>query len=172
MRLHSTICAICLLLSAVCLVGAYMLGGYWLILLAIPAMLLLWIAARGQAAFWLATSLLAIYVLLAVIGIIIGVQILPIVVGCILALAAWDLADFNEIMVRDVLPRARATLEKNRLQSLAITVGISLVLIGAGYWLRLRLPFGVIVILGLLVTGCIMYAVHRLSDSAAELKGP
>jgi hypothetical protein len=172
MRLHSIICAICLLLSAVCLVGAYLLGGYWLILLTIPAMLLLWIAARGQAAFWLATSLLAIYVLLAAIGIIIGVQALPIVVGCIFALAAWDLADFGEIMAHDVLPRARATLEKNHLQSLAITAGISLLLIGAGYWLRLRLPFGVIVILGLLVTGCIMSAVHRLGDSAAELKGP
>lgn len=172
MRLHATICALCLLLSLVCLAGAYMLGGYWLIWPAIIAMLAFGMTARGQSAFWPATSLLAVYVLLAVLGIIIRASMLLIVVGCIFALAAWDLADFDGSMLAEAPPKARASLQKNRLQSLVIMAGISLLLMGATYWLRLQLPFGIIVALVVLVTGSILYAVHRLGDSASEFKEP
>jgi hypothetical protein len=169
MRLHFTLGVLSLLLSVACLVGAYLLDGYGLIWLAVPAMLVLWTGTRGRPIFWPATSLLAIYVLLAVVGIIIGASLPLLLVGSICALAAWDLAEFAGSLVGNVHPMARASLEKSRLQSLALMAGISLLLIGMDYWLRLRLPFGIIVVLVLLVTGCIVYFVHRLGNSAAEI---
>ena len=169
MRPHSAICAICLLLSISCLVSAYMLTGYWLIWLSIPAMMVLWMATRRWSAFWPTSSLLAVYILLAVAGVALKVPPLLMVVGCIFALVAWDLSDLRESMVGDSDPGPRASLARRRLQALALMSGISLFLAAASPWLGLRLPFGAIVLLVLLVAGCLMYSVRHLGSSAVEL---
>jgi hypothetical protein len=162
MKLHSAIANACLLISIVCLALGYTLAGYWPILFAIAAMLLLWSARKKEATFWAASSLLAVYVLLAMMGIILKAQLPLMVTGCVSALVWWDLSDFRESLAGEDSARTAATLEKQRLQLLALTSAISLGLAAMGPWLRMQLPFGVIVLLVMVATGCILYSVHRL----------
>jgi hypothetical protein len=166
MNAHSIVRNACLLASGLCLVAAYMLAGYGVIWLAVPAMILFWAFARSRALFWPASSLLAIYLILAMTGVVLKAPVLLLITGCVFALACWDLNDLDESMVGDAPPRARALLENRRFQALAFTVGISLCLATASLWFHLQLPFGVIVLLVLFVTGFMLYGVHSLRDFA------
>jgi hypothetical protein len=155
----------CLLASTLCLAAAYMLVGYWEILLGILAVALFWTVARKWSPFWPASSLLAIYLMLATAGVVLKAPVLLMVTGCVFALACWDLTDFAESLVGNASLSARALMEKRHLQSLAITVGISLFLATLSIWFDLHLPFGVIVVLVLLVTGFLLYGVYHLRNS-------
>jgi hypothetical protein len=165
MRLAFIARKVCLLASGICLAAAYMLVGYWGILLAILAMTVFWTVARKWSRFWLASSLLSVYMLLAMIGVVLKAPVLLVITGCVFALACWDLTDFAESLVGDAPLSARALMEKRRLQVLAITVGISLFLATLSIWFHLHLPFGVIVVLVLLVTGFMLYGVYHLRNS-------
>ena len=168
MKAHSAIASACLLVSIVCLALGYTLAGYWPILFAIAAMLLLWSARKKEATFWAASSLLAVYVLLAMMGVLLKAQLPVMVMGCVSALAWWDLSDFSQSLDGEALPGTTGTLEKRRLQLLALSSAISLGLATIGIWFRMRLPFGVIVLLVMLAAGCILYSVHRLRHPAIE----
>jgi len=167
MKLHSIIRAVCLLASIACLALAYVPTGDWLVLLVIPAMLLFWVLTKKRSAFWPASSLLTVYVLLALMGVTRHTPLL-LVIGCVFALAGWDLNDLSLGTVGQGPRGAGAELEMRRLQSLALMTGISVALAAVSLWLRLQLSFGAIVLLVLLVTGCLLYTVHHLRKSSVE----
>ncbi len=138
---------------------------YWPAALSLAAMLLLWIIVRKGSAFWVASSLLSVYLIFAGIGVVMKGPLIPIVAGCIAAVVWWDLMDFGESL-HDAKPQGMgASLEKLHLEALAIMVGTCLLVEAAGLWLRVQLPFGAIAILVLLACGCILYAVHRLRNA-------
>lgn len=168
MKLHSIIRAVCLLASIACLALAYVPTGDWLVLLVIPAMLLFWVLTKKRSAFWPASSLLTVYVLLALMGVTRHTPLLLLVIGCVFALAGWDLNDLSLGTVGQGPRGAGAELEMRRLQSLALMTGISVALAAVSLWLRLQLSFGAIVLLVLLVTGCLLYTVHHLRKSSVE----
>lgn len=167
MKLHSFIQLICALIAAICMGIAYVPRAGWLAWLGIPAAAVFWLMTKKRAAFWSASSLLAIYLVLAIMGMLQHAAPAVMIVGSVFALAAWDLADFSQSL-RDGLRGETRPLEKRRLQSLAVMVGGSL-LLGVGIiGLRLQLSFGLVVLLVLLATGGLLYAVQQMRHSPAE----
>ena len=167
MKSHSIIRVICALIAALCMAIAYVPRAGWLAWLGIPAAAVFWLMTKKRAACWSASSLLAIYLVLAIMGMLQHAAPAVMVVGSVFALAAWDLADFSQSL-RDGLRGETGPLERRRLQSLALMVGGSL-LLGVGIiGLRLQLSFGLVVLLVLLATGGLLYAVQQMRHSPAE----
>ncbi len=164
-QLGSAIQIISLVISIACLTLAFMVAGYWWILFTIPAMLVLWIATNKLSGSRSGSALMAVYLILAMIGALLKLQVPILLIGSIFALVAWDLNDLREDLAGQAHTDATMTLERRRLQVLAATAAISLVLTLAATSIRLRIPFGIIVLLVLLVAACLRYAVQRLADS-------
>ncbi len=154
--------------AAACLLLGYVLVSEWLTLFAIPVMVLLWIASARRSSFWTASGLLVIYIVLAVVGIIRHAPALLMAVGCASALAGWDLSDPRGQATAGELHGSDSALEKSRLRSLAAAVGASLLLMLLATAFRVRLPFGLIIFLALLLTASVLYAVHYLRASASR----
>ncbi len=164
MKLHSIIGNGCLVASIASLAVAYGFSTYWPVLLTLPVMLLFWILAERRLAPWRSSTLLCIYLGLAVAAVLLKLPPLPVEFGCVAALIWWDLEDFRLAQARQIPAKATGLLQKYRLQSLALTGGVSLLLAGIGFWLRIQLPFGVIALLILLITACLVYAAGILKN--------
>ncbi len=156
MKRHSIIGKLCLIASVASLVLVYGPSIYWPVLIALPAMLLLWMVAKKTLAAWRPSAVLCVYLVLAVMGVILRHPLLPLILGSIAALIWWDLTDFEEGLHAGILAKAESSLQKYRLQSFVLTIGATLLLEIAGLSLRLPLPFGVVVLLMLLATGCLV----------------
>lgn len=154
--------------AAICLLLGYILIGRWLALLAVPAMILLRIAAGRRSSFWAASGLLSVCVVLAVAGILLHASALLMSAGCVFALAGWDLSDPRGQTAAPAAGNYGVLLEEKRLRSLAAVLGASALLALLPAILRIQLPFGVVVFLALLLAGCILYAVHYLRASVSE----
>lgn len=163
--LGSVIQIFCVVISIACLCLAFIAAGYWWILLAIPAMLLFWIALKTWSATRTGSGLFAIYLILAMLGMLLKAQMPTLLIGSISALVAWDLNDLREDIAHQARTDAMVALERRRLQMLAVTAAISLILTLVVSSIRLHIPFGIIVLLALLVAACLRYAVQRLSNS-------
>ncbi len=151
-----------------CLTAAYIAAGYWVILPAVAAMVIFWIAIRKTQSFWSASSLLAVYVVLAIAGILLKAPVVLIVPGCIAALAAWDLMDLKASTAGAAPAGGSRVLAQRRLQALGTASGVSLLLATASLVFRIHLPFGVLVLLALLVVGCLTYIVQRFGNANAK----
>ena len=168
MKLHSVLRLAGLLAAAACLTLAYGMVGDWLILLSIPVMIIFWFLARGRSGFRAASGLLAMYVGLGVIGIARHASGPLMATGCVFALLSWDLSDPRGRSSVQARPGQATLLEKRHLQSLGVAAGVSLLLAALTSALRLTLPFGVVVLLALVLTACILYAVQYLRRSAGH----
>ncbi len=164
-RLGSAIQIISVVIAIACLALAFVSAGYWWILFAIPAMLVFWIAANKWSASRSGSALIAVYLILAMLGALLKVQMPILLIGSIFALVAWDLNDLTEDLAGQAPTDATMALEKHRLQVLAVTAAISLLLTLVAPSVRLHVPFGIIVLLILMVAACLRYAVQRLGDS-------
>ncbi len=160
---------LCVAASAICLALAYFpIVHIWAIALGMLAALLFWVAIGKGSTYWTATSLLAVYFVAAVMAVLLKGSVLPVILGSLSALLWWDLMDFAHTMNDAEGLKAMALLQAYRLRSLAIVVGVSLLLEGAGLWLRFQLPFGVILLLVLLTVGCILYATRLLRPAGPK----
>ncbi len=166
MKTGSILRAVCLLAAAACLTVGYLLIGDWAILLAIPALILFWLVAAKSSPFWGACGLLSIYIALAVLGITRHAPAVLLSAGCVLALMAWDLSDPRGHSADGKAGDYVGLMENRRLRSLAAVSIVSLLLVAVAALIRLELPFGVIVLLSLLLMGCLVYAIHYLRSSA------
>ena len=153
MKIHSLANKICLLISIICLGTGYILNGHWLILSAFFVMALLWLVVKKRSILWAASSLLLAYVFLASMGILIHLSVPLMIVGCILALASWEMTHFSQGVLANANPNARASLEKYHLQALSIVLGASLLLSLVGAYANLQLSFGFVVIIVLFALG-------------------
>lgn len=162
MKPHSALVAVSVLLALICLVTAYALVGGWLILLAIPAILIFWVVAGRQGGFWMASALLAIYLGLAAVGIAMHAASLLMAIGCIFAICGWELSDLRGRTTPETLRDGGSLLEERRLQSLAVVGLLSALLAALASALPLHLAFGVVAVLALLSIGCVLYSVHVL----------
>jgi len=124
----------------------------------IPVLLVMtifWITTRKKLAFWSASGLLLIYVALAAIGVMINLPISMMVLGCISALACWDLTHFRQSMVDIPSNESQVLLERDRLQSVAAVVFTGLLLTSLSSPISLQLSFIATVFLVLLAVGCL-----------------
>lgn len=168
MKMYSLVRAASLVAAGTCLVWGYTVTGNWLIVLAIPFMALFWIATGRRSPFRAASALLSVYVFLAVAGLALRAPALLMVAGCVFALAAWDLSDRRGQAASQAVQRYGAVLERRRLRSLAGMISASMLLAALPTMLRLQLPFGIILLLALLLTGSLLYAVHYLRASTSR----
>lgn len=165
MKPHSILGILCLIASIALLALAYGPGSHWPALLPLPLALALWILARKRTSPWGAPVLLCVYLVLAVAAVLWGRPLIPLIFGTITALVAWDLADFEDARPGGNAPMdSDDSLERYRLQSLAITAAATLPFAAMALWLRVELPLGAIALLILLITGGLVSAVGALKN--------
>ena len=165
MALHSLVQLVCIAGSTGCLLLGYALAGNWPVALVLAAVALFWILMSKKSAFWASSGALVAYLGLCVVGILLNCPLPPLVLGSLSTLTWWDLTDSGQGFCSEPPGKFRRLLEKHRLQSLALMIGISLMLEAAGLWLSLQLPFGVILLLVILAMIGILYTVHQLRNS-------
>ncbi|HSL45326.1 MAG TPA: hypothetical protein VK897_17965 [Anaerolineales bacterium] len=162
MRLFSIINFSCVAVSIACMSLAYLLAGYWLVLLVFPVMAFFWMLQKNQPVFWLDSSFLLIYVVLAVVGMVIHLPVSLLVAGCTTALACWDLTIFQQGIASTQSLEDRRALAKHHLRSLtmAACLGLGLSLIASS--INFRLPFLALVVLVLTAVGFLTYGLQSL----------
>jgi hypothetical protein len=162
MKAHSIILNACLLISAGCLSTGYILGGYVLIAIIFLGIAIFWLFAKNRLAFSSTSSLLSVYIFLAALGVIVNLSMPLMVLGCTSALVSWDLTIFGQSALGNPLHETMVPLERYHLQSLAVAILASLLLIFISSYLNLQFHFGVMVFLVVIVIGCITYGLQRI----------
>ena len=160
MILHSIVNRTCLVVSIVCLGSAYVQSGYWWMLLAFPAMAVFWMALKQRSAFQTASGLLFTYVFLAAAGILTGVSVVLLAIGCTAALACWDLTIFGHELADSIPRNDDPRLAKHHLQSLGVALLVGLILAFVSLYLELNIPFIAVVFLVLLAVGGFTYGLQ------------
>lgn len=161
MALHSIINKICVLASIACLGLAYLLSGYWIILFLFLAMAIFWIVMKRWSIFQSASSLLAIYMVLAAIGIALNLPVLLVAPGCVAALASWDLTNFGQEVGDKQSTETRLPIERCHLRSLAVAAFVGSILALISSYANLQIPFVVIVFLVLIAVGSLTYGLQQ-----------
>ncbi len=136
----------CPIACAVCLAAGFASAGLWL---GLPLAALVW-AAWHFAVKWSPTLMLIISVAVAAAGLVFGASALGILPGATLALACWDLAHWDSFLGKDLPAEVESRLERKHYAFLALALAPALLVAAAGQFLRLQIPFGVLVAVALL----------------------
>lgn len=151
------------LLSAGSITAGYLLAGAWVILTALLGVGLLFIIARRSSEFQAASVLLFGAFILAAVGVLRGLSFVLMVVGCVGALASWDLMLFSQTVKSAAMHEDISLLERRHDQSLAIAVAVGLIFSLTAANLALSLPFIVILLLSALALGGLYFGIRFLS---------
>ena len=134
----------CLTSTGCLLVGSY-LAELWFICWAVLGMIILWISFRKKPGIWPISIILIIYIVFAVAGLLLGLSPYLITIGCMAAMALWDLVLLNRNIVSEPLQPNVVLLEKLHLHALSIAIGLGLLLSILSLNIHLHLPFGLVV---------------------------
>jgi hypothetical protein len=151
------------ILSATSLTAGYLLAGAWVILPALLGVGLLFIIARRSSEFQAASVPLVGAFILAAVGVLMGLSFVLLVVGCVGALAGWDLMLFSQTVKSAAKREDISLLERRHDQSLAMAVAIGLLFSLTAANLALSLPFIVILLLCALALGGVYMGLHALA---------
>ena len=166
MKFRTFILNIGLIISTGSLGVGYFLAGYWQIVPVLFGILFLGIIVmKTQPVVSLSSSFLLAYIILAVIGVVADLSVELMIIACTFALVSWDLMLFEHSLVGDSALQTNTSLEKHHLRSLSIAIAAGLLLAFVSLYVRLALPFGVIVSLVLIVTGFLTYSVQHISNT-------
>ncbi len=147
-----------LLASLALLTGAYALIGFWPVGAAMSAVILAgWLAWKPQRG-WLSSTLLVLYLVSAVCGLLLGSPAALTIAGTASALVSWEIATTPNRWGGALLHNLD---ERTHLAPLLLSVAIGLLIAEAGLFVRFALPFGAVVFAGLLVLLGV-YGVYRL----------
>lgn len=152
--------------SAVALALAFGLGGQPVWSPVFVALGALWLIGQRRDQGWVASLVLLCLIVGAVLGFWVNLPGVWLLVGAVMALAAWDLHDFAR-RLQDVEDDADAkVLEVHHLLRLGVVSGLGLLLGGLALAVRVSLGFGVVFALGLIavfgLSRLVRLAVHRL----------
>ena len=133
------------------------------VILTLALVLLGWIGNRAKWN-WISTVILLLYTSTAAAGIWLEVSPALLIAGVILALGCWEWNDQDHL--QSTASNLPGTLElgQARLKLLAVTIGLSCVVVGAGLFLHIRLPFVIQFLLAVMVTYC-FFRLYRLFRS-------
>jgi len=165
MKTRSIISGINTFISLCILALEYFSAGYRWILLGFILLGLFWVFINFQADFWVSSSLFLVIVILAAIGITIGMSLIAMVIVCTSSLVSWELSLFNQSMGGYPLIATNTTIDKYHSIYLMLTVftGMGLALISSSF--NFQFPFGVIVILVLISLGCLFFGIQLVLKS-------
>jgi len=148
--MQNFLCFSTLAVSVACLAGAFLPYSGWLGLAVVGGMGLLQLAVWVRPVKGLASVNLVLYTVLAGVRVLEDSAPLALTIGITAALAYWELVQFRHKQ-RVGFPAGRAgsteadpALSKNHLQSLGLSAGLGLLLVGIGWVVRLPLPFAVV----------------------------
>jgi hypothetical protein len=164
MTLTKNLSLLCILASLACMLAGFALGGHWTA--ALPALLpaILMLQARRTGDNWLPAAALVLSTGLAALGILSGVRPFLLGLSVIAALASWDLVLLENSLRDGGPPQHGAFFENRHLKSLALALGLGTLAVGVGGALQLSLPFGILVLLVVLVLFCLDRLVHAQVD--------
>lgn len=163
MKIATNLPQACVAVSIGSLLIGYILGGYWLIMPILIILLMVVFLTKNMLSVWPASLFLLCYVFLAVIGVTLNLSTYLMILGCISALAYWDLTNFRQSFVNSSQPALSAPLEKYHLQSLIIAVLVGLVAAFISLNIDLQVSFGVTFVLVLIVMTSLTYGLHFVS---------
>jgi hypothetical protein len=151
MSLRKILLLLCLVASTAFLAVAYVLAGHWwgACVVILPGVFSLF--HRKIRARWLPPAYLAGMFSAAAVGLYSGASPHLVLVGATLALAGWDLMNLDRSMAGGGSVHAAGRFEMRHVRSLAVALGLGLVLAEGGIVLLLRLPFSVMLLLVILL---------------------
>jgi hypothetical protein len=141
MPLRKILGLICLILTALCLGFGIASVRQWIAFTAGLIALLIWLLAYKWPSFWLSSTALGLSVSLAAGGLLLSASPFLMLLAVTLALANWDLAFWNDAPADGSSTRAVSLLEQKHYQSLALVLGLTLLLTVAGRMIRFQIPF-------------------------------
>jgi hypothetical protein len=150
------------LIGASSITAGYLLAGSWTILPALLGIGLLFFIARRRSVFQAASVLLVGSFILATVGVVMQLSFTLMLIGCVGALASWDLMLFSQTLKSAENLKDISSLEGRHDQSLAIAVagGILFSLTAAN--LALDLPFIVVLLLCAVALGGLYFDVRNI----------
>ena len=170
MLLRRTISLVCPLVCTICLTAGYAVNG-WGIAAVVGGStgLAWWLSHRWGAHKWgahkrPATSLpLAAFIISiawAAAGLLASAPALPMILSTAFAIASWDLVLFDHILADNPISSAPTIdlFQTRHYRSLALTLGLGLLIVLAGRTIQLQLSF---VIMGLVVLSA-LFSIDRL----------
>ena len=155
----------CAATATVCLSLAYLLSGYWLIILVFLAMTLFWKLLKNRSIFRTSSALLALFVVLAAIGVTVDLSTPLILIASTAALTNWDLTNFVHSVTDNQREEMKQRLENFHLRSLAVASSAGLLLSLITSYANFELPFGVALLLVLIAIGGITYGLQPLAKN-------
>jgi hypothetical protein len=152
----------CILIGTLLLVVGYFQFQLPLVAIGTIAVGLLWLFLPPRYRTWNASIGLFLFSCASGIGVWLGLS--PVLMAiCILgSLSAWDLAGFSHRLLRAAPEDDLSQLVKSHLSQLASLVGISLVLVLLGLFIRINIPFWWLFLLVLAAVFGIMQLVNRM----------
>jgi hypothetical protein len=148
---HRLIMIVCLTFSTAFLVTGYLFAGWWQILLIFPAVMLFWKLSKYRPGICVPSVLFGTYMFLASLGIWMGLVRYLMVYGSIMALTGWELQLFQRGWIGSTQYLNIVLLERQHLKSLSIVIILGILLTTIGLNLQLRTPFGITLLLVLLL---------------------
>ena len=130
------------LAGSLCLALGFASLGMWLALLGLLA-LPVWLFAWFKPSRALPYTALVLSITLSVVGVFVGAEPTLMLLSATLALASWDLALWNLALADNSPADAQPLLAQSHYASLALALGLGLLIALSGRFLRLQLPFGV-----------------------------
>jgi hypothetical protein len=143
---------VCPIASAVCLAVAYAQVGRWIALAIVLLTFLAWLLARKRPSIGLSSTALVISVGLAAAGLFAGASPFLMMLSATFALASWDLVLLDHTLTDDSNSSAKtiALFENRHYQSLALALGLGLLVAVTGQLIHLQIPLGGMILLVIL----------------------
>jgi hypothetical protein len=150
MPLRKILAILCPAISAISMAYGFALPGIWFGVITSFFIFGGWLFLLRRPSNGLSVAVLVISVCLSALGLLIGASPLLMVIAATLALASWDFVLFNASLPGEQPGKSVALLEKVHLESLALAVGLGLIVSIAGHFIRFQIPFIVMVLLVIL----------------------
>jgi hypothetical protein len=138
-----------LVIALVCLAGGYGTTGQWVGAILVFLIILAWPFSQRFHLTWSAPACLVSLVFLAAAGLLAGAPAFLMIPGAVAALAAWDLLGLDRTMQGSSPSETARQFEQNHIRSLALALGLGVLVAVTGSLLILQFPF--IILIGLVL---------------------
>lgn len=157
-------------LTAASLAAGYLRSRVWVILLFVLTISLLFFVARRRSVDQAASVLLAGAVVLASVGVIIQMSLILMPVGCIGALASWDIMLFSQTTTLVAKRDDFVLLDRRHYWSLAIAIGGGTLFSLTAGNLTLNLPFIMTLVLCAVALGGVYFGTRHIVEIERQVE--
>ncbi len=138
------------LASITCLAGGFASAGRWRVLPVVLLVLLAWLLTYKWRSGFFPLAALILSVGLAAAGLFVSAPFLLMLLGALFALAGWDLVLLSHTLNIHPPGGSISLLEQRHYRSLALALGFGLLVAVSGPAIRVRIPFGWMILLAIL----------------------